>query len=141
VKFLDRVVDINFYPIDQAKNSNHKWRPVGLGAMGLQDVFFKLGLPFDSQKRLAKISKKIQEEIYYAAVKTSCELAQELGAHENFKETRAAQGVFNLTSGVSSLSALSVGKLKAEVEKTWLEKLTYYCHCSNSHHRQYFWLL
>ena len=91
VKFLDRVVDINFYPIDQAKKSNHKWRPVGLGAMGLQDVFFKLGLPFDSPDA-RKISKKIQEEIYYAAVQTSCELAAELGAHENFHETRAAKG-------------------------------------------------
>ena len=41
VRFLDRVVDINFYPIPQAKGSNHKWRPIGMGAMGLQDVFFK----------------------------------------------------------------------------------------------------
>lgn len=91
VKFLDRVVDINFYPIDQAKNSNHKWRPVGLGCMGLQDVFFKLGLPFEGEEA-RKISKKIQEEIYFAALETSCELAKELGAHENFKDTRAAKG-------------------------------------------------
>jgi ribonucleoside-diphosphate reductase alpha chain len=48
VTFLDRVVDINFYPTEQAGRSNAKWRPVGLGAMGLQDVFFKLRLPFDS---------------------------------------------------------------------------------------------
>lgn len=51
VTFLDRVVDINFYPTEQAGRSNAKWRPVGLGAMGLQDVFFQLRLPFDSPRR------------------------------------------------------------------------------------------
>src|SRR5437762_2841352 len=50
VKFLDRVIDINFYPIIPAGDSNHKWRPVGLGIMGLQDVFFALRLPFDAPK-------------------------------------------------------------------------------------------
>ncbi len=117
VKFLDRVVDINFYPIDQAKGSNHKWRPVGLGAMGLQDVFFKLGLPFDSDQA-RKISKKIQEEIYYAAVKTSCELAQELGPHENFNETRAAQGDLQFDRwGVEPDRSERWQKLKADIKK------------------------
>jgi ribonucleoside-diphosphate reductase alpha chain len=91
VKFLDRVVDINFYPIHQAKDSNNKWRPIGMGAMGLQDVFFKLGLPFDS-KDAQEISKKIQEEIYYSAIETSCDLAEKYGPHSNFADTRAAQG-------------------------------------------------
>jgi ribonucleoside-diphosphate reductase alpha chain len=117
VKFLDRVVDINFYPIHQAKSSNSKWRPVGLGAMGLQDVFFKLGLPFESEEA-REISKKIQEEIYYAAVKTSCELAQELGAHENFKETRAAQGDLQFDFwGVEPERQDRWNKLKADVKK------------------------
>lgn len=91
VRFLDRVVDINFYPIPQAQGSNHKWRPIGMGAMGLQDVFFKLGLPFDSEDAQV-ISRKIQEEIYYAAIETSCDLAEKYGPHSNFAETRAAQG-------------------------------------------------
>lgn len=91
VKFLDRVVDINFYPIGSAKDSNSKWRPIGMGAMGLQDVFFKLGLPFDS-KDAQDISRKIQEEIYYAAIETSCDLAEKYGPHANFADTRAAQG-------------------------------------------------
>src|ERR1700730_3405681 len=69
VKFLDRVIDINLYPIAHARNSNRRWRPVGLGVMGLQDVFFSLGLPFDApEARL--LSKKIQEEIYYHALAT-----------------------------------------------------------------------
>lgn len=91
VKFLDRVVDINFYPINQAQDSNHKWRPIGMGAMGLQDVFFKLGLPFDGNEA-QEISKRIQEEIYYASIDTSCELAEKYGPHANFADTRAAQG-------------------------------------------------
>ncbi len=91
VKYLDRVVDINFYPISTAKSSNNRWRPVGLGAMGLQDAFFKLGLPFDSKEAL-ELSTQIQEQIYYHALRTSCALAEKFGPHESFKETRAAEG-------------------------------------------------
>ena len=92
LKYLDRVVDINFYPIPQAASSNSRWRPVGLGVMGLQDVFFKLNLPFDSAEAL-KLSTKIQEEIYYTALKTSCALAEKYGPHPAFNETKAAQGI------------------------------------------------
>jgi ribonucleoside-diphosphate reductase alpha chain len=91
VKYLDRVVDINFYPIPSSGSSNSRWRPVGLGAMGLQDAFFKLGMPFDSKEAL-ELSTKIQEEIYYHALKTSCALAEKNGPHPSFKETRAAEG-------------------------------------------------
>jgi ribonucleoside-diphosphate reductase alpha chain len=91
VKFLDRVIDINYYPIAPAADSNRKWRPVGLGIMGLQDVFFTLRLPFDAPEA-RDLSKKIQEEIYFHALSTSSELAAELGAHPAFPETRAAQG-------------------------------------------------
>ena len=60
VRQLDRVIDRNFYPLEMTKKSNMKWRPVGLGCMGLQDVFFKLKLPFDSAEAL-KISNRISE--------------------------------------------------------------------------------
>lgn len=91
VKYLDRVIDINFYPIDAAEASNHRWRPVGLGVMGLQDVLFKLHLPFDHPDAKA-LTARIQEEIYFNALLTSCELAEAEGAHPAFAETRAAQG-------------------------------------------------
>lgn len=91
VKYLDRVIDINYYPTESAGTSNQRWRPVGLGLMGLQDVFFQLRLPFDSPEALA-LSTRIQEEIYFHALDTSCKLAEELGAHPAFDETRAAQG-------------------------------------------------
>ncbi len=90
-KYLDRVIDINFYPVPKASSSNSRWRPVGLGAMGLQDVFFRLGIPFDS-KEAKELSKQIQAEIYFNALKTSCELAKEFGPHENYQDTRAAKG-------------------------------------------------
>ncbi len=92
MKYLDRVIDINFYPIPTAKSSNMRWRPIGLGVMGLQDAFFKLNLVFDSEEAL-KLSTRIQEEIYYSALKASCALAEKYGPHDAFKETRAAQGV------------------------------------------------
>ncbi|MCM2282379.1 MAG: ribonucleoside-diphosphate reductase subunit alpha [Bdellovibrionaceae bacterium] len=89
--FLDRVVDINFYPIPEAASSNQRWRPVGLGVMGLQDAFFKLRLPFDSAGAM-ELSRRIQEEIYYNALLTSCELAEKYGPHPAFHETRASIG-------------------------------------------------
>ncbi len=91
VLFLDRVIDVNFYPIGSAKVSNQKWRPVGLGIMGLQDLFFRLHWPFDSEKSLA-LSNRIQEEIYYHALNTSCSLSEKYGPLPAFKDTRTNEG-------------------------------------------------
>jgi len=91
VRQLDRVIDLNFYAIPSTADSNARWRNIGLGLMGLQDVFFQMRLPFDSAEA-RKISARIQEEIYYAALNASCDLATERGAHPAFAETRAAQG-------------------------------------------------
>lgn len=91
VRQLDRVIDLNFYPIDTAATANRKWRPVGLGVMGLQDVFFRLRLAFDSEAAKA-LSTKIAEAIYFHALETSCELAAELGRHPGFDQTRAING-------------------------------------------------
>ena len=91
VRQLDRVIDLNFYPIETARRGNLRWRPVGLGCMGLQDVFFRKRLPFDSDAARA-LSAKIAEAIYYHALETSCELAQERGRHPSFNDTRAASG-------------------------------------------------
>ncbi|HEY6942727.1 MAG TPA: ribonucleoside-diphosphate reductase subunit alpha [Dokdonella sp.] len=91
VRQLDRVIDLNFYPIEPARASNLRWRPVGLGLMGLQDVFFALRLPFDGAAA-RELSARISEEIYYWALRTSLELAREKGAHPAFAQTRAALG-------------------------------------------------
>ena len=91
VPFLDRVIDINFYPTEEAGVSNDAWRPIGLGVMGLQDVFFKLRLPFDSPEAL-ELSTRIQEEIYYWALSSSCDMAEKSGPHPAYEHTRAARG-------------------------------------------------
>jgi len=94
VTFLDRVVDINFYPTEQAGRSNAKWRPVGLGAMGLQDVFFKLRLPFDSAEAKA-LSTRIAERVMLAAYEASADLAERNGPLPAWEKTRTARGVLH----------------------------------------------
>ncbi|MGV9251509.1 ribonucleoside-diphosphate reductase subunit alpha [Streptomyces sp. NPDC003697] len=94
VTFLDRVVDINFYPTAQAARSNARWRPVGLGAMGLQDVFFKLRLPFDSPEARA-LSTRIAERVMLAAYEASADLAERNGPLPAWARTRAARGVLH----------------------------------------------
>jgi ribonucleoside-diphosphate reductase alpha chain len=91
VPLLDRVIDINYYPSEESARSNPRWRPVGLGLMGLQDVFFTLGLPFDSPEALA-LSTRIQEEVYLTALEVSADLAEQHGAHPAYADTRAAAG-------------------------------------------------
>ena len=91
VPLLDRVIDINYYPSVESAASNPRWRPVGLGLMGLQDVFFALRLPFDSDEA-RELSTCVQEEIYLTALEVSCELARHHGPHPAYDETRAAGG-------------------------------------------------
>lgn len=91
VRQLDRVIDLNFYPIASTRNSNSRWRPVGLGLMGLQDVFFQMGVPFDSDEA-RRISRKISEHIYFHALSASVALARKTGPHAAFSETRASRG-------------------------------------------------
>ncbi|NUP05488.1 MAG: ribonucleoside-diphosphate reductase subunit alpha [Polyangiaceae bacterium] len=88
---LDAVIDRNFYPIASTRTSNAHWRPVGLGIMGLQDVFFQMRIAFDAPEARA-LSRRISEEIYFEALSASVELAKERGRHPGFGETRAARG-------------------------------------------------
>jgi len=91
IRQLDRVIDLTFYPVETARASNARWRPVGLGLMGLQDVFFQMRLPFDAPAA-RELSRRISEEIYYHALCASAALAEEKGPHPAFPETRAARG-------------------------------------------------
>ncbi|WP_211370590.1 ribonucleoside-diphosphate reductase subunit alpha [Nonomuraea turkmeniaca] len=94
VRFLDRTIDLGFYPTPEAEAANKRWRPIGLGVMGLADVFFALRLPFDSPRALA-LSTRIAEEIALAAYDTSADLAAERGRHPSYADTRAAGGVLH----------------------------------------------
>jgi len=87
VKFLDRVIDRNYYPISEAENSNKSLRPVGLGLMGFQDLLYQLKIPFESDEAIS-LSAEIQEEIYYWALKSSCELAKEHGSYPDYSNSK-----------------------------------------------------
>ncbi len=82
---LNRVIDINYYPTPETKRSNMRHRPIGLGIQGLADVFAMLKLSWEDEEA-AKLNQLIFEHIYYAAVETSCELADEEGPYETFRE-------------------------------------------------------
>lgn len=120
VTFLDRVIDRNWYPTETAQASNTRWRPVGLGMMGLQDVFFQLKIAFDSPEART-ISARISEEIYYNALVRSIELAEEFGPHVAFAETRAAQGKFQFDLwGVTPQSPERFEELRPRMVKSGL---------------------
>ena len=88
---LDRVIDVNYYPLPEAQHSNEKHRPVGLGVQGLADVFQRMELPYDSDEAL-KLDSHIFETIYYAAVSESCEIAKEKGFYPSFPGSPASEG-------------------------------------------------
>ena len=92
VKALNRVIDINFYPIPEAKKSNMRHRPIGLGVQGLADVFAKLRLPWETPEA-TRLNQLIFEHIYYAAVEASSELAVTHGSYETFNGCPASQGL------------------------------------------------
>ncbi len=93
MRMLDNVIDISFYPIPEAKYSNIKHRPVGLGIMGTQDVFYKMNLNFDSNEAVA-FSDKLMEFVSYHAIYNSAMLAKEKGSYESFKGSKWDRGLF-----------------------------------------------
>jgi ribonucleoside-diphosphate reductase alpha chain len=120
VPLLDRVIDLTFYPSQQAAASNPRWRPVGLGVMGLQDVFFALRLPFDSDAA-RELSARIAEEIYLTALEASADLAETYGPHPAFPQTRAAAGQLQPDLwGVKPAQAARWKLLRRRISKTGL---------------------
>ena len=93
IKNLNRVIDINFYPTPETKRSNMRHRPVGLGVQGLADVFALMRVPWESEKA-AELNQRIFEHIYFAAVESSCECAQQDGPYETFEGSPMSQGIF-----------------------------------------------
>ena len=93
IKNLNRVIDINFYPTPETKRSNMRHRPVGLGVQGLADVFALMRVPWESEKA-AELNQRIFEHIYFAAVESSCECAQQDGPYETFAGSPMSQGIF-----------------------------------------------
>ncbi len=90
---LDKVVDVNYYPIPEARNSNMRHRPVGLGVQGLADTFIMMRQPFESDEA-KQLNKDIFETIYFAAVTASKDIAKREGAYETFKGSPMSKGQF-----------------------------------------------
>lgn len=91
-KNLNRVIDRNFYPVETARRSNMKHRPIGLGVQGLADVFILCGLPFDSEESRT-LNAHIFETMYHAALEASSELAEVDGSYESFEGSPASEGI------------------------------------------------
>ena len=91
-KNLNRVIDRNFYPVETARRSNMKHRPIGLGVQGLADVFILCGLPFDSEDSRT-LNAHIFETMYHAALEASSELAEVDGSYESFEGSPASEGI------------------------------------------------
>ncbi len=92
-KNLNKVIDINYYPVPEARHSNLKHRPIGIGVQGLADAFLQLRMPFDSPEARG-INKDIFETIYFAAMTASKDLAKKHGAYETFEGSPLAKGMF-----------------------------------------------
>ncbi|KAI9260753.1 ribonucleotide reductase [Phascolomyces articulosus] len=91
-KNLNKVIDVNYYPVPQAKKSNMRHRPIGLGVQGLADAFLLLRLPFESPEA-KQLNKDIFETIYHAALEASCELAAKYGAYETYEGSPVSQNI------------------------------------------------
>lgn len=88
---LNNVIDVNYYPSESAKFSNILHRPIGLGVQGLSDVFFLMGIPYDSDKAKG-LNKEIFETIYFASMRASCDLAEKQGTYTTYKGSPVSEG-------------------------------------------------
>lgn len=117
VRNLNKVIDINFYPVLEAQNSNTKHRPIGIGVQGLADTFMMMKYPFESEEA-AHLNKAIFESMYYAAMDESCKLAQEHGRYSTFAGSPASEGnlQFDLW-GVTPSKRYDWDALKAKIQE------------------------
>lgn len=117
-KNLNKVIDVNYYPVEEAKNSNMRHRPIGLGVQGLADAFILMRMPFDSPEA-RKLNKDIFETIYFAAMTASKDLAKVEGPYQTFKGSPVSKGIFQYDMwGVTPESGLwDWDNLKKEVKK------------------------
>ncbi len=114
---LNRIIDENFYPIEEARNSNLRHRPIGLGVQGLADAFIMMGYPFESEEARA-LNREIFETIYYASMTASKDLAKVDGPYETFKGSPVSKGIFQFDMwGVTPTARWEWDVLKEEVQK------------------------
>lgn len=114
---LNKVIDINYYPIPEARNSNMRHRPIGIGVQGLADAFILMRYPFDSPEA-RRLNRDIFETIYFAALTESCALAQKDGAYETFPGSPASRGELQFDMwGVQPGNRWDWAGLKKDIQK------------------------
>merc|ERR1712241_370334 len=90
---LNKIIDVNYYPVEEAERSNMRHRPIGIGVQGLADAFILMRFPFESEEAQL-LNKQIFETIYYAAMEASCELAEQFGPYETYQGSPVSKGIF-----------------------------------------------
>ncbi len=116
-KNLNKIIDGNYYPVEEARNSNLRHRPIGLGVQGLADTFIMMRMPFDSPEA-RQLNKDIFETIYYASMTASKDLAMQDGAYETFPGSPTSEGIFQFDMwGVEPSDRWEWDVLKEEVKK------------------------
>jgi ribonucleoside-diphosphate reductase alpha chain len=114
---LNKIIDENFYPVEAAKNSNLRHRPIGLGVQGLADTYILMGFPFESDEA-KKLNKEIFETIYYASMTASKDLSKELGPYSTYEGSPVSKGIFQPDMwGVTPSTRWEWNVLKEEVLK------------------------
>ena len=114
---LNRIIDNNFYPVEEARNSNMRHRPIGLGVQGLADAFIMLGMPFESDEARA-LNREVFETIYFASMTASKDLAKVDGPYQTIKGSPVSKGIFQFDMwGVTPTSRWEWDILKSEVKK------------------------
>jgi ribonucleoside-diphosphate reductase alpha chain len=114
---LNRIIDENFYPVVEAKNSNLRHRPIGLGVQGLADTYIMMGLPFESEEARA-LNREVFETIYFASMSASKDLAKVEGPYETIKGSPVSKGIFQFDMwGVTPTNRWEWDILKEEVKK------------------------
>lgn len=114
---LNKIIDENFYPVEAAKNSNLRHRPIGLGVQGLADTYILMGFPFESDDA-KKLNKEIFETIYYASMTASKDLSKELGPYSTYEGSPVSKGIFQPDMwGVTPSTRWEWNVLKEEVLK------------------------
>merc|ERR1712165_698977 len=91
-KNLNKIIEVNFYPVEEARNSNMRHRPIGIGIQGLADAYILMRLPFESEEACL-LNKQIFETIYYGALEASCELAEKFGPYETYEGSPVSKGI------------------------------------------------
>lgn len=112
---LNRIIDINYYPLPEAERSNKRHRPIGIGVQGLADAFILMRYPFDSPEA-SELNIKIFETIYYASLTASCELAKDEGPYESYAGSPVSRGILQYDMwGVTPSDLWDWSKLKADI--------------------------